>query len=78
MNVVKQVKETFHKFFNIITDLPEFLEGMKDEINRMTWPDWNSIVVGTIGVISISIFTTVFVWISDVVISRLLLMIIGG
>ncbi|MEO0138751.1 MAG: preprotein translocase subunit SecE [candidate division WOR-3 bacterium] len=78
MNIVKQIKETFAKFFNIIINLPDFLEGMKDEINRLTWPDWNSIVVGTVGVIAISLFTTVFVWISDFIISRILMMIIGG
>ncbi len=78
MNVVKQIKETFGKFFNIITNLPEFLEGVKEEINRLTWPDWNSIAVGTVGVIAISLFTTVFVWISDFIISRILIMIIGG
>ncbi len=78
MNVLNELKNTFKKFFNMLVNLPEFLEGMKDELNRITWPDWNSIVVGTIGVIAVSLFTTAFVWLSDLIISNILLLIVGG
>jgi preprotein translocase, SecE subunit, bacterial len=78
MNILNYFKETFQKVIKILTNLPEFFEGVKEEINRLSWPDWNSIVVGTVGVISISIFTTIFVWVSDLIISRIFLMIVGG
>jgi len=72
------MKETFRKAIKILTNLPEFLEGVKEEINRLSWPDWNSIVVGTAGVIAISIFVTFFVWIFDLIISRIFLLLAGG
>ncbi len=78
MNILSYIKESFQKVIRIFVNLPEFLEGVKEEINRLSWPDWNSVVVGTVGVISISIFTTLFVWIFDLVISRIFLLIVGG
>ncbi len=78
MNILKQIKETFKKLFEVLINLPEFLEGIKEEVNRLTWPDWNSMVVGTVGVIAISLFTTAFVWIFDFIISRILFAIVGG
>ena len=78
MNVIGSLKETLGKFWDMLVNLPEFMEGMKEELGRLTWPDWNSLVAGTIGVIAISAFTTLFIWISDFVISRVVLAILGG
>jgi preprotein translocase SecE subunit len=78
MNILNYFKETFRKAIKILTNLPEFFEGVKEEVNRLSWPDWNSIVVGTAGVIAISIFVTLFVWISDLIISRIFLLLAGG
>ncbi|NPB02894.1 MAG: preprotein translocase subunit SecE [Thermotogae bacterium] len=78
MNVMQSLKETLRKLGEVIFNLPEFMEEMKEELGRLTWPDWNSLVVGTAGVLAISAFTTLFIWISDFLISRVVLMILGG
>ncbi|NPA79894.1 MAG: preprotein translocase subunit SecE [Thermotogae bacterium] len=78
MSVIHSLKETFGKLADVLLNLPEFMEGMKEELGRLTWPDWNSLIAGTVGVIAISLFTTLYIWISDMLISKVLLAILGG
>ncbi len=77
MNILTSLKETLNKFWEMLVNLPEFMEGMKEELGRLTWPSWNDLIVGTAGVLAISAATTLFIWVSDMLVSRVFIAIIG-
>ena len=53
-----------------------FFQEVVEEVRRITWPTWSSIWGGTLAVIAISAFTTLYIWVADLIFSRLLALIL--
>ncbi len=50
----------------------EFLKEVAAEVKRVTWPTRDSIIGGTVAVFAISGILTLYIWVLDIVFSRLL------
>ena len=50
----------------------EFLKEVVAEVKRVTWPTKESIIGGTAAVFAISAILTLYIWVLDLVFSRLL------
>lgn len=48
----------------------QFLREVGAEVRRVTWPTRESLVGGTIAVFVLSAFLTLYVWVVDIITSR--------
>jgi len=53
-----------------------FLSEVKDELERVTWPERSEIAEATVGVIVFVLIIAVYFWIADYVFSKILQLII--
>ncbi|MDQ7038564.1 MAG: preprotein translocase subunit SecE [Aquificota bacterium] len=52
--------------------LKEFLQGVRAELRRVTWPDRKLITKATISVIIFSLVIGVYLWVLDLAFTRIL------
>jgi preprotein translocase subunit SecE len=60
-----------------VNRLIRFLKESKAETARMTWPTRDAIIGGTAVVIGVSAVFVIFMWVVDLIISRLLISLMG-
>ena len=56
----------------IIAPFKSFFDEVKVEMQRTSWPDWNTTMASTIAVILFSLFVAFFVGLLDFIISRII------
>ena len=52
--------------------LKEFLQGVRSELRRVTWPDRKLVIKATISVIIFSLVVGVYLWVLDLAFTRIL------
>ena len=57
--------------------LIRFLRESKAETARMTWPTRDAIIGGTAVVIGVSAIFVIFMWVIDLIVSKLLISLMG-
>lgn len=50
----------------------EFLREVRAELERVTWPTREAIIGGTLAVIFVSGVLTLYIWIADLLVSRVI------
>jgi len=55
----------------------DFVRESINEFKKITWPTKDALWGGTLGVILISAFFVLYMWILDIIISKLLQLILG-
>ncbi len=55
----------------------DFIKESISEFKKMTWPTKEALWGGTLGVILISTFFVLYMWILDIIISKLLQLMLG-
>jgi len=54
----------------MIKKIQQFIEDVKIEMGKVVWPTHNELVNSTLIVVVVSILFTVFIFVSDIIISR--------
>jgi len=52
--------------------LKEFLQGVRSELRRVTWPDRKLVLKATVSVIIFSLVVGVYLWVLDLAFTRII------
>ena len=57
---------------SLMGKLKEFLQGVRSELRRVTWPDRKLVTKATISVIIFSLVVGVYLWVLDLAFTKIL------